>query len=184
MGEDIRLLSTVGLVHLFTRQENQKGEKPTASQITSALGFTKRTFWGFFSHTSSLIQGKCIFFEKRGREHHYFVSRDILDILQNVRNNSPESQIFTSDGFTLLHIIRNPGCTIKDIADARFLTRRSIWGMIGNLWRADLIRVEKEGRRHRYSFNVDQDVGQDLDARLLAFVTILEDETKRRIKSS
>ncbi|KKO02729.1 hypothetical protein LCGC14_0101780 [marine sediment metagenome] len=170
MGEDIRLLSTVGSVYFFIRQKNQKGEEPTVSQIGDALGLTRRTVWGFFDHTCLLIQGEYISFKKIGRKHYHSASRNPLDIIQNADNNSPERQFFTTEGFTLLYIIKNPGCTIKDIAEARYLTRRSVWGMVGNLRRANLIRIEKEGRTHRYFFNANQDL-----------ISRLEEETLRAV---
>jgi hypothetical protein len=49
----------------------------------------------------------------------------------------------------------HPGTTIKDLADAFFLTRRTIWGLVGDLRRAGTLRVRKEGRRHHYTVNLE-----------------------------
>ena len=35
------------------------------------------------------------------------------------------------------------------------LTRRTIWGLIGDLRRAGMLRVRKQGRRHHYAVDLD-----------------------------
>ncbi len=35
------------------------------------------------------------------------------------------------------------------------LTQRTVWGLIGDLRRAGMLHVRKEGRRHRYTVNLD-----------------------------
>lgn len=63
--------------------------------------------------------------------------------------------VSSSHGSVLFHIAANPECTIKEIADAMVLTRRSVWGVIGDLRRAGMLRVRKDGRRHHYTVNLD-----------------------------
>ncbi len=46
-----------------------------------------------------------------------------------------------------------PDCTTKEIAEALGLTGRTVWGIIGDLRRAGMLRVRKEGRRHHYTVN-------------------------------
>jgi len=48
-----------------------------------------------------------------------------------------------------------PNCTTNEIAEAIALTHRSVWGLIGDLRRAKMLLVRKEGRRHRYAINLD-----------------------------
>ncbi len=48
-----------------------------------------------------------------------------------------------------------PDCTTREIAEALCLTRRTGWGIIGDLRRAGMLRVRKEGRRHHYAVNPD-----------------------------
>jgi len=48
-----------------------------------------------------------------------------------------------------------PNCTTNEIAEAMALTHRSVWGLIGDLRRAKMLLVRKEGRRHRYAINLD-----------------------------
>ena len=55
----------------------------------------------------------------------------------------------------LIHIAANPQCTIRDIADAMFLTQRTVWGVIGELSRAGMLSIRKNGRRHRSTVNLD-----------------------------
>jgi len=66
-----------------------------------------------------------------------------------------EWHLLSAHGTVLFFIVYNQGCSIDDIADALFLTRRSVWGTIGDLRRAGMVVVHKEGRRHRYFANFD-----------------------------
>ncbi len=60
----------------------------------------------------------------------------------------------SSHGTLLFHIAANPECTIRDIADAMCLTRRTVWGVIGDLRRAGMLSIRKNGRRHHYTVNL------------------------------
>jgi predicted transcriptional regulator len=55
----------------------------------------------------------------------------------------------------LFHVAANPHCTVDEIADELALTHRTVWGLIGDLRRARLLLVSKDGRRHRYVANLD-----------------------------
>ncbi len=57
----------------------------------------------------------------------------------------------------LFHIAAHPGCTVEEIADDLCLTPRSVWGAIGSLRRANMLDVERRGRRHFYRVNMDAD---------------------------
>ena len=61
----------------------------------------------------------------------------------------------SSHGAVLFCIAADPDCTIREIAEAMCLTRRTIWGIIGDLRRASMLRVRKEGRKHHYTVNLD-----------------------------
>src|SRR3990172_10887210 len=63
--------------------------------------------------------------------------------------------LVSSHGAILFYIAVNPECTIKEIAEAMSLTRRTVWGVIGDLRRADMLQIRKEGRRHHYTVNLD-----------------------------
>lgn len=63
--------------------------------------------------------------------------------------------IWSSHGIVLFHIAMHPGCTVVEIADELCLTQRTIWGAIGDLRRADMLDVERRGRRHFYSVNMN-----------------------------
>jgi DNA-binding MarR family transcriptional regulator len=63
--------------------------------------------------------------------------------------------ILSSHGVVLLYISLNPDCTIRDIAEALFLTHRTIWGIIGELRKGGMIHVRKDGRRHHYTLNFE-----------------------------
>ena len=63
--------------------------------------------------------------------------------------------LVSSHGAILFYIAVRPECTIKEIAEAMSLTRRTVWGVIGDLRRAGMLHIRKEGRRHHYTVNLD-----------------------------
>lgn len=63
--------------------------------------------------------------------------------------------LVSSHGVILFYVAVNADCTIKEIAEAMSLTRRTVWGVIGDLRRAEMLHVRKEGRRHHYTVNLD-----------------------------
>ncbi len=56
-------------------------------------------------------------------------------------------------GAVLYCIAADPDCTIKQLAEALCLTRRALWGITGDLRRAGMLRVRREGRTHHYTVN-------------------------------
>jgi DNA-binding transcriptional ArsR family regulator len=63
--------------------------------------------------------------------------------------------LVSSHGSVLFYIALNPDCTIREIADDMALTQRTVWGLIGDLRRAGMLHVQREGRRHHYTVNLD-----------------------------
>lgn len=63
--------------------------------------------------------------------------------------------LVSSHGSVLFYIALNPECTIREIADDMVLTQRTVWGLIGDLRRAGMLHVRREGRRHHYTVNLD-----------------------------
>lgn len=61
----------------------------------------------------------------------------------------------SSHGAVLFCIAAHEGCTINDLAEVMSLTRRQVQGIIGDLRRAGMVHVRKNGRRHHYSVNLD-----------------------------
>ncbi len=84
-----------------------------------------------------------------------------LRLLRNQKCNTIHMTIennwylVSSHGTILFYVAVNPDCTIKQIAEAMSLTRRTVWGVIGDLRRADMLNVQREGRRHHYTVNLD-----------------------------
>lgn len=64
-------------------------------------------------------------------------------------------RLFCSHGIALFYIAQHPDCTVQDISDALVVTPRTAWSLIGDLRRAGLMKVRKDGRRHRYSLDGD-----------------------------
>lgn len=71
------------------------------------------------------------------------------------RATSDRWRLFCSHGTILFYVVRHPGCTIKEIADALALTPRTVWGLIGDLRRARLITVRRDGRWHHYFVDLE-----------------------------
>jgi DNA-binding MarR family transcriptional regulator len=63
--------------------------------------------------------------------------------------------LVSSHGAVLFYIAVNPDCTIREIADSMSLTQRTVWGLIGDLRRADMLVIRREGRRHHYTVNLE-----------------------------
>jgi DNA-binding MarR family transcriptional regulator len=47
-----------------------------------------------------------------------------------------------------IYIAQHPDCTVSDIADAIAITRRTFWGLMGDLRRAGLVDATREGKQH------------------------------------
>ncbi len=65
------------------------------------------------------------------------------------------TRLLCSHGGALFYIASHPECSISDLADALFVTRRTVWSLVGPLKGAGLIEVHREGRRHRYRITED-----------------------------
>ncbi len=63
--------------------------------------------------------------------------------------------LVSSHGSLLFYIAAHPDSTISDIMDGMSLTRRTVWGLIGDLRRAGMLRVQRVGRLHHYRVNLD-----------------------------
>jgi DNA-binding transcriptional ArsR family regulator len=79
----------------------------------------------------------------------------ILPVSQSEGGLIREFYLVSSHGAVVFYIAVNPDCTIGDIAEAMALTRRTVWGLIGDLRRAGMLHVRKNGRRHYYTVNLD-----------------------------
>lgn len=66
--------------------------------------------------------------------------------------------LMSSHGTVFFYVATHPDCTIKEMTEALFLTRRTIWGLVGDLRTAGMVEVRKSGRRHHYFANPDSRV--------------------------
>jgi hypothetical protein len=82
---------------------------------------------------------------------------EAIDILMVTNGTSVHNHwyLVSSHGAVLFYVAVKPGCTIRQIADDMSLTQRTVWGLIGDLRRADMLTVQREGRRHHYTVNLD-----------------------------
>ncbi len=76
---------------------------------------------------------------------------------QPLRSNGSDNgwHHVSSHGNVLFYIAANQDCTINDLSETLFLSRRTVWGIIGGLRRAGMLHVRKNGRRHHYAVNLD-----------------------------
>lgn len=63
--------------------------------------------------------------------------------------------LLSSHGIILFFIALHPGCTILEISESLFLTKRTVWGVVGELRGAEMVSIRREGRRHHYRINLD-----------------------------
>jgi DNA-binding transcriptional ArsR family regulator len=63
--------------------------------------------------------------------------------------------LVSSHGSVLFFVAANPDCTVDDIIDGMSLTRRTVWGIVGDLRRAGMLEVRRDGRHHHYSVDLD-----------------------------
>jgi DNA-binding transcriptional ArsR family regulator len=61
----------------------------------------------------------------------------------------------SAHGNVLVYIAVHPDCTIRDLTEALFLTPRTVWGLVGDLRRAEMLRIRREGRQNHYRVNLD-----------------------------
>jgi predicted transcriptional regulator len=75
--------------------------------------------------------------------------------MANGRSLHSHWYLVSSHGAVLFFVALHPDCTIKEIAEEMSLTQRTVWGLIGDLRRADMLAVRRVGRRHHYTVNLD-----------------------------
>ena len=66
--------------------------------------------------------------------------------------------LVSSHGMVFFYIATHPDCTIKEMTEALYLTRRTIWGLVGDLKAAGMVQFRKSGRRHHYFADPDSRV--------------------------
>jgi hypothetical protein len=75
------------------------------------------------------------------------------------RSSSPAKQqtwsLLSTRGTLFFYVAVNPGCTGEEMVEAFSLTPRTIWRLIGDLRRAGMLWVRRNGRRHHYFINPD-----------------------------
>ena len=64
-------------------------------------------------------------------------------------------RLFCSHGAALFYIALHQDCTSQDLTAAFVVTKRTIWGLIGDLKDAGLINIRKEGRVNHYTIKED-----------------------------
>ncbi len=82
--------------------------------------------------------------------------RGSLRRYSRVRNNPGQRDwyLVSSHGAVLTCIAASPGCTTDDLAKAMSLSRSTVFGIIGDLRRAGMLRVRKMGCHNRYTVNL------------------------------
>ncbi len=70
-------------------------------------------------------------------------------------NQRSEWYLVSSHGSVLFLIAARPGCTVEEIADWLHLTQRTVWGIVGDLRRAGMLKVQRDGKLHHYFVDPD-----------------------------
>ncbi len=70
-------------------------------------------------------------------------------------NGDVDWSLLSPQGKVLFYIALCPACSVQETAMALGLTERSVWGIIRELRRCDMLRLHLDNRRHRYSVNLD-----------------------------
>ncbi len=70
-------------------------------------------------------------------------------------NSDVDWSLLSAQGRVLFYIALCPTCSVQEIAVALDLTERSVWGIIRLLRSNEMLRLDKDGRRHRYRVNLD-----------------------------
>ncbi len=72
------------------------------------------------------------------------------------RNGGRDWYLVSGHGSIIFYIAANPDATVRDLAEHLLsLTHGTVWGIIGDLRRADMLCVRKSGRRRHYSVNLE-----------------------------
>jgi DNA-binding MarR family transcriptional regulator len=66
---------------------------------------------------------------------------------------SPKWTILSNHGIVLFHIAANPHSTLRELSDLLGITERQIRRILKDLAAAEIIQIQREGRRNRYSIN-------------------------------
>ncbi len=79
-------------------------------------------------------------------------------------------RLLCSHGTVLFLIAHHPGITVQELADSLVITHRTVWGLVAELRKAGLLKIQKEGRKHHYFVNEDA----QFPDRLLSHLTLGE----------
>lgn len=95
---------------------------------------------GYVSYmTTSYVPDRTRRMESRGRHQSHDIDWSLL---------SPQGRV-------LFYVALCPHCSVEEIAIALSLTERSVWSIVRALRKMDMIRYTRDGRRHRYTINLD-----------------------------
>ena len=61
----------------------------------------------------------------------------------------------TNHALVLIHVLEHPRSTLREIADSAGITERAAVSILRALEEEDIVSRQKEGRRNRYSVNIE-----------------------------
>jgi DNA-binding MarR family transcriptional regulator len=70
----------------------------------------------------------------------------------------------TNHSHVLVCLLRNPELTMREVSAMVGITERATQRIVADLQAAEVIEVEKEGRRNRYSVRLDRSLRHPLEA--------------------
>jgi DNA-binding transcriptional regulator GbsR (MarR family) len=93
--------------------------------------------------------------------------------------------LFASHGLVLAYVANNADATIREISDALGLTERQISRVLKELEQAEMIAVEKTGRRNCYSVNLNASYNHPALSHLTIgdFVNVIRAQHNKKTRS-
>jgi len=82
--------------------------------------------------------------------------------IRSKNRGAQEFAFLTNHAFVLIHIVRNPRATLREIARKTKLTERTVYKIVRDLERAGYIVKHRDGRRNSYSMNENVVLGHRL----------------------
>src|SRR3990172_10945361 len=92
--------------------------------------------------------------------------------------------LFSSHGSILFSSRPTRTALSTRIAEAMCLTRRAVWGSIGDLRQAGMLSVRREGRRHHYTVDLDAPLRHPVIAGYTLRPVLGQIEAKARARSA
>jgi DNA-binding MarR family transcriptional regulator len=86
------------------------------------------------------------------------------DYMNNQSTKAEDWTFFSNNAHVLVCLSHAPQPTTREIASQVGITERAVQRIIKRLMEADVLKIEKIGRRNRYELNLDQQLRHPLES--------------------